>query len=150
MVSLLMQDWLAIHAGQTHPRFAATSIELRLHRGESRGKQDRLLVQTYIGRDRPVSPVVILCVPSVVAILMEERFPIHAMIALARLPSPRVILRGDRRIASGNDRRFPIQSKIGGSNGVAAFIVLQRPGVIAIAMQCRLVLHPVVSHASYL
>src|SRR5256885_17107876 len=79
-----MQDWLAIYAGQTHPRFAATSIELRLHRGESRGKQDRLLVQTYIGRDRPVSPVVILCVPSVIAILMEERFVVRSPIPFPR------------------------------------------------------------------
>src|SRR5437762_2941251 len=79
-----MQDWLAIHPGQTHPRFAATSIELGLHCRKPGRNENRLLVETYVSGERPVSPVVILCVPSVIAILMEDGFVVRSPISFPR------------------------------------------------------------------
>src|SRR2546421_10320637 len=81
---------------------------------------------------------------------MEQRFPVHPMIALACLPSSRIVAGGHRGVTGCDQSRFTIQAKIGCGNTVAAIVILQGPGVVTIAMQHGLVVHAVVSHPRYL
>ena len=68
-------------AGEGQP---TAGVELRFHRGETRCEQDRLFIETYVGSNRTVTAIVILRVPSMVAILVQERLAVRAPIPLAR------------------------------------------------------------------
>src|SRR5205085_8581581 len=83
MMAVLVQNRFAIDAMQAHPRLPAASVELRFHRGET-CEQDRLFIETYVGKNRTVTAIVILRVQSMVAILVQERLAVRAPIPLAR------------------------------------------------------------------
>src|SRR5438270_8671312 len=85
-----------------------------------------------------------------VPILMQQRLTIHAVVALARFPSASIILGCHGSVTGRHQGRFAVQAEIGCRDAIAAFVILQLPCVVTVAMQDRLVVHAVVSHARYL
>src|SRR6476620_12399651 len=83
-MAVLMQDGLAIHAIEIQSGLAPTRVEGRFHGRETVCHKGWLLVHTDIGRYSAVAAVVVLRVPSVVAILVEERLAFQAPVSLAR------------------------------------------------------------------
>src|SRR6476659_5658878 len=83
-MSVLVQHRLTIHPVQTHAHLAARRIEGRLHRGESGNQEHRFFIEPDIRRYRSVAPVVVLRVPAVFAVLMEQRLVLRSPISLSR------------------------------------------------------------------
>src|SRR5205085_1482137 len=85
-----------------------------------------------------------------VPILMQQRLAVHAVVALAGFPSASIILGCDGSVTGRYQGRFAVQPEIGGRNPIAPLVILQLPRVVTVAMQDRLVVHAMVSHARHL
>src|SRR5215475_9579093 len=90
----------------------------------------RFFVHIQIGLRNLVPALVVLCLPSVVTILVQDRFAVDALVALSRDVAACVIGRCDFRIAIGKQRWFFIRTEIGYANLVPALVVLRLPSVI--------------------
>src|SRR5256885_1042466 len=84
MRAILVRARVVIDAIEAHPGLSAAGVEFRLHRREAGGKHDRFFIETYIGGDGAITTVVILCVPSVVPILVQEWLVVRAPVSFAR------------------------------------------------------------------
>src|SRR5438105_12005264 len=85
-----------------------------------------------------------------VPILMQQRLGVHAVVALAGFPSASIILGCDGSVTGRYQGRFAVQTEIGGRYPIAPLVILQLPRVVTVAMQDRLVVHAMVSHACHL
>src|SRR3954471_6779834 len=77
-----MQDRFVVHTEQTHGFLTPACVEFRFHRGETGREQDRLFVPPDVSGNCPITPVIILRIPSVVAVFVQEGFALRAPVSL--------------------------------------------------------------------
>src|SRR5947207_15149460 len=81
-MAILVQDGFPVYPIQSHARLATSGIEFRLGSRKAISEQNRLLVRSHVCNHGSVTTVIVLRVPSVVTLLVQERFAVWSPVSL--------------------------------------------------------------------
>src|SRR5207237_1993566 len=101
--------------------------------------QGRFAVQPEIGGRNPIAPLVILQLPRVVTVAMQDRLVVHAMVSHARHLALAVKGRTKDSYAAPKQGRFAIEPHVNGRGLVTALAVFRFNAVIPVLVLDR---HP--------
>src|SRR5438045_2413253 len=145
MVPILMQQGLAVHAVVALARFPSARIIPGCHGSVTGRYQDRFAVQTEIGGRYPIAPLVILQLPRVVTVAMQDRLVVHAMVSHARHLALAIKGRTKDSYAAPKQGGFAIEPDVNGRGLVTALVVFRFHAVIAVLVQDRLAVRTMIS-----